>query len=189
MRLYASNYPEDVAALVLIDAFNTDVFPDEAPLGKTRPLYRLVNSFDWLGAGRLLVPLSINKTNDTELDLIRRRMISRSKTTRAIYAELAGQSNWHTVRDSMSHLGDLPVLIISRGNYPAEMNTYLENWKRGQKELEAISHTTRRVVAEGSGHDVQFDAPELIVRELRQTLEEIGRPAITDSAMEHRLLE
>ena len=173
-RLYASTYPKDVAALVLIDALNTDVFPDDARCGHVGPLFKALRYTSWIGTPRFAMPFLIDAP-DSELLRMRSKMLARSKTVHTVYSELASQTNWRTVRNSMKHLGHTPVLVISRGKYPSEPNHYEANWRKGQDALAtAVSHNSRHVVAKNCGHDIQFEDPDLIVREIRSLLETVS---------------
>ena len=43
VRLYASQHPDEVAGVVLVDAANHDVVPDDAPIGQASMLFHFLN--------------------------------------------------------------------------------------------------------------------------------------------------
>jgi|GEM_PF-6228136 len=158
-------YPEDVEALVLIDALNTDNYVEAPAISNVGPMYRLLNTLHPLGLHRFV--FASMYPGDQPEDVRHREMLSRSKTATTIYRELVGLKDWNSVRDSMAHLDETPVLVISAGNRN-EPGAAAELWKKGQESLEtSVSNDTRRVVAEDCGHNIQADAPDLIVDEIR----------------------
>jgi len=73
-----------------------------------------------------------------------------------------------------SSLDDMPLVVVSHGI--AETRTFLgapmtitdaasaeDTWQALQTELAALSSQGRRVVAEESGHSIQFDQPDLVI--------------------------
>ncbi len=55
VRLLASQHPEEVAGLVLVEALNTDVLPTNAPLNQVPIMFKLLNATAWCGTGGLAV--------------------------------------------------------------------------------------------------------------------------------------
>ena len=176
MRLYASKYPEDAEALILIDALNTDVVDEvdqnDEPSKNGLPWhFHVLNASHWLGPQRFFIGLMFE---GDEPEVVRRRqMLFRSRTTTAVYRELKSQRD-SSVREAMRHLGDIPVLIFSAGDRTKVRVTVNEQWLKGQEALVNISNNTRRFVVEGAGHNIQADAPEFLVREIRRFLEEMS---------------
>jgi len=73
-------------------------------------------------------------------------------------------------------LGDLPLVVISRGvRDPMNGEPTQPEWLEAQARLLALSTNSQSVVAERSGHMVQFDQPQIIVDAVRKMLEEARR--------------
>jgi pimeloyl-ACP methyl ester carboxylesterase len=75
----------------------------------------------------------------------------------------------------MGGLGDLPMTVISRGRAdvpagtPATEIAELETqWRALQDETARLSTTSRLIIAEGSGHYVQLERPDLVVAAVRE---------------------
>ena len=169
VRLYASTYPEDVEALVLIDALNTDEFTEAPPLSQPPLHFKLMNATHRLGTQRIFMRLLM--PDDTPKSIRHCEMLSRSKTATAIYRELVGLANWESVRESMRHLGDTPVVILSAGVREDPDSPRAKRWETGQAGLaNNVSSNARHVVAEESGHNIQSDAPNLVITEIRDLL-------------------
>lgn len=88
--------------------------------------------------------------------------IAEQQALQAIHAELAAAR--------MTSLGDLPLVVLSHGE-PMAMpglsdkvnQTYEQLWQDLQAELAALSSQGRLMVAEGSGHYIQLERPELVI--------------------------
>jgi hypothetical protein len=69
-------------------------------------------------------------------------------------------------------LGEVPLLVISRDvSFHADEQSprgrsQLPVWDREQEQEKALSHKSWRVVAERSGHMINNDRPDVIVREV-----------------------
>jgi pimeloyl-ACP methyl ester carboxylesterase len=61
---------------------------------------------------------------------------------------------------------DLPIVVVSSGRLPRER---IEEHRR----LAALSSSGRHVIAEQSGHWIQFDQPDLVVRTIAQVVREV----------------
>ena len=79
---------------------------------------RLFEFLDWtacLGTTRLSVPRFIAEpANDPSARDFRWAVLSRTKSAHAIHDELAGQSNWLSVRAAIKPLRNMKAVVISR---------------------------------------------------------------------------
>jgi pimeloyl-ACP methyl ester carboxylesterase len=70
-------------------------------------------------------------------------------------------------------LNDLPIIVISRGIPDAEDAAGLaeqEDRVHDHASVAAMSRNGRHMIAEGSGHHVQLEQPELLVRVIREVV-------------------
>ena len=76
-------------------------------------------------------------------------------------------------------LGDIPLVVIRHGRpvlplqgaiTPEVSQAYEQVWAQMQDELAALSPRGRVVVAEGSGHGVQVDRPDVVIAAIRDVL-------------------
>ena len=181
VRLFASLYPEETNALVLLDASHEDQF---TALKKTsiRKVSRVVSP---ARAYRPVVPVNLPETEKTIA----------TELAEKPWASIALRSEMHHFRDSMDQVRmtslapDLPVKIISRGKrvWPEnEDGDRLEaTWRALQEDLyqrlssptSALSHQ----FAMNSGHYVHLDEPRLVTRAIRKMVMEQRRLAALDS--------
>ena len=73
--------------------------------------------------------------------------------------------------------GALPILIFSHDDAKARAEKMpgdvLDAWNRMQQNLLNLSTRSRRIIAQGSGHYVQIDRPDLIEKEVPVFIEQI----------------
>lgn len=73
--------------------------------------------------------------------------------------------------------GSLPILIFSHDDAKARAEKMpgdvLDAWNRMQQNLLNLSTRSRRIIAQGSGHYVQIDRPDLIEKEVPVFIEQI----------------
>jgi pimeloyl-ACP methyl ester carboxylesterase len=68
-------------------------------------------------------------------------------------------------------LGDLPLVVISRA--PGRPDSLTVENAALQRDLVALSHRGRHVVATRAGHNVHLEEPEIVIREIRQTVDDV----------------
>jgi pimeloyl-ACP methyl ester carboxylesterase len=80
----------------------------------------------------------------------------------------------------ITSLGDVPLIVLSHGKtqpmpgLSAEVNReYEQTWQQLQSELTAQSTQGKHIVAEQSGHYIQFDQPELVIDAIREVVEAV----------------
>ena len=113
-----------------------------------------------------------------------------------IRAELEGREGLDleaTARELRNEapLGDLPLVVLSAAH--RGLPSWLDReqavrltraWRRGHEELAALSSRGRLVVAENSGHDIQYDEPDLVLAAIREVLAEASGGAWQDPTNE-----
>jgi pimeloyl-ACP methyl ester carboxylesterase len=171
VRLFASNYPNDVIGMVLVDSSHPDqaqkLHLSENPtahLNKWEPFLPLTRSLGilWLGLRTESRPSGFSSAQWNELLDQRDRTNSYRTLLREgeAWAESASQ-----VRAG-GDLGAKPLLVLT-GARDADAQ-WRSLWVDGlQANLVHLSSKGRHIVLENSGHGIQFDAPEEVVRALR----------------------
>jgi pimeloyl-ACP methyl ester carboxylesterase len=169
MRLFASQHPDEVVGLVLVDASHEDqVERLPAPPGWVMPLYR---AFTWttpFGSARLLGPrlMAVPDGLDEEAGARARAHSARGATLRTAFAELNTiDASLAQVRAARVHLGALPVVVITAGlpfNNDADAPEWVA-WLDMQRDMLSLSSVSHALVAERSGHMVPRAQPEIVV--------------------------
>jgi len=151
-RLYASTYPDEVAGLVLVDAFS-ERLRTHMPPARWAPYERSVL--------RPLPPL------DRYPDLERVDVDAAADEMRRAAADRP--------------LRPIPLVVLSKGSpfdlpsrTPGFTAAAVERaWREAQDELPELSPCARQVIAAASSHDVQLQQPLLVVGAVRQVVEAV----------------
>lgn len=73
-------------------------------------------------------------------------------------------------------LGSLPGIVVSRDFQPSRADALQESrWRDWQQDLSRIFSVSSSVTAEGSGHDIPNERPDVIVQAIRDLLARINR--------------
>jgi Predicted hydrolases or acyltransferases (alpha/beta hydrolase superfamily) len=155
-RLYCERYPDEVAALVLIDASHED----------QRERYLTV------------LPPQPNELPD--LAHLRHIWESRWADPRQNDEMIDNLANSALLRSCHS-LGNLPLVVLSRGRpmrdpakYPAGLIEEMERlWLQMQRELARLSSQSRHLIASKSGHLIHEDEPAAIVEVIQQMVVQV----------------
>ena len=186
VRQYAHTYPAGVAGIVLVDSAHEAQwlrFPQAVRnnLPSVLRQLRLVQAAASIGIGALKPSL---------MPLERRLPLEVAETARALKlsgndigtgaAELANLAGGRT--PPLVTLGDIPLIVLSQSHRdpetvpsgaaitPAVLQEYDQTQEQLQRELTALSTNGKRIVADGSGHYVQLDRPDLVIRALEELL-------------------
>jgi pimeloyl-ACP methyl ester carboxylesterase len=186
VRQYAHAYPAGVAGIVLVDsAHEAQWLRFPAAVRNNLPSVlrqlRLVQAAVSVGIGALKPSL---------LPLERRLPREAAETARALKvsghdfetgaAELENIATGQT--PPVTTLGNIPLIVLSHSHRdpetvppsaaitPAVLQDYDQTSDQLQRELTALSTHGKRIVAEGSGHYIQLDRPDLVIRVIEELL-------------------
>ena len=178
VRLYASQYSNDVAGLVLVDSANYDLAPDTAPIGQVPKLFHFLDGTAVLGTPRLWAPgLMKEPVNNPAARAHVLQLLTRTNSAHTVYDEMTGQTNWQTTRSALKHLGNKPLVVISRrieeADFAGEEGQQNRHWLEEQKALVNISNKSKRIVTESKSHFLQYHEPKLIVDSVREMVESV----------------
>ena len=154
LRLFAHQHPQAVAGLILLDASHPD---------------------QWLRDLQLLPPPA--PSEPAALTTARETLTAEWTDPFRNEEGMDIAASAVQVR-ATSHLGELPLIVITAGldtgeeGFPLEIARALEqNWLAMQKELAAISHNSTHIIATESDHSIQDCQPELVVDVIRQLVQ------------------
>jgi pimeloyl-ACP methyl ester carboxylesterase len=189
MRLYASQYPEDVVGLVLVDSSHEYQMTSEM-WNRTKMLswlYQVLRVVSQVGVLRVIgemnllpiledikresqkYPLAIQTLFDTFKSFCYRPDYWATASN-----ELANIKKSFEEVQSVISLGSLPLIVLSQGSKDSKMSDErFQQWAALQLDLTKLSSNSRRIVAESSGHLIPLDQPELVVSAVRQLIEKV----------------
>lgn len=202
VRLFAASHPSEVAGLVLVDPSHEDLGRDIGALDpeSDRRHWRYVEELSEclqaepreLVAGSKLFTLCVASPGPRYSDKINAVEIERGTQParmRAWISELTHvwSESADQVRRSPRNLGDIPIVVLTKepspptGTETPELRAAKNAvWLRLHAEIAAMSSRGRRLTVENSGHYIQLERPEVVVRAIREVLDATRvRPATT----------
>jgi pimeloyl-ACP methyl ester carboxylesterase len=177
-RLFASQHPNDVAGMVLIDARHESVdehlTPQQVAAEDTQQ-QRFQNMIKWMarfGLVRLLwapawprvLPGTQNLSPETRTTI--GVLQARPQQIDTALAEGRGRLESNTLLSSAAPLGDTPLVVLAS----AQNIDHLPFWKEAQQIMTGLSSNSRLIVVP-SGHYVHFEQPALVVESIRQVVD------------------
>ena len=195
VRTFARLYPDHVAGIVMIDAVEEGYTFDQWGLKAAAEVRAREIRLAWaarLGLMRLSVMLFPDRFDPvrgvppeacgemTALHLRASRHTARADEMAAYDAIPQAMRRPH----GLGLLGDVPLVVISRGaRDPVTGEPTQPEWSEAQARLATLSTDSRRVVAENSGHMIQFNEPQIIIDVVRMLWEETQRRAGSQRTM------
>jgi pimeloyl-ACP methyl ester carboxylesterase len=174
VRVYAHDYPEEVAGLVLVDPQNLSVSKVATPTTAPKPGgFSLPALMARIGLARLLAgPLgSIQNLPEGDKQAYTAYSVT-SRGAQTLTDELIGMSEGGAQARAVTTLGALPLIVLSRGkDMDAESAASQERYLQ-------LSTDSQHLIADQSGHRVMIEQPEAAVAAIvnmvelvRQTLQ------------------
>jgi pimeloyl-ACP methyl ester carboxylesterase len=161
VRLYAATYPDEVAGLVLVDAW-------------FEGLQTMLTSEQWAAYVRyvsIVPPLMADYEGYETLDFA---AASETMATAAVAQPLPALPLVVVV-----HEQPFGIPTSELGFAPEALETA---WRTAQEQLAALVPTGRFVIAEESAHYVQLQQPELVTTAVRQVVDAVRDPPAWDTA-------
>ena len=172
VRVFASLYRPEVAGMVLVDSTHPDLY-DRLPKLKqaTTDWCKTLKRQEWemfFGIPRFLHSCGNGHADSVAM---RRTIECRESYFRETHAECVSimDESANEVRATGS-LGDLPLVVLMED---PDKNTkeFLSVFEQGQMELSHLSRNGKRVIAKGSGHQIQLERPDLVIQAVREVVE------------------
>ncbi len=176
VRLYASLYRDQVAAMVLVDASH----PDQE--NRFPPAMKDMRG-TWLRETEFLeftMPFGIPRLLDLcDPDPVIRAAECNFHTTRAAVAEMKAFSESAAQTAATGPFGDLPLAVLSHdpdkpsSDLPADLAKPTNDaWEKMQEELARLSTRGTQEIAKNSSHYIQLDRPEIVIAAVRKVVDE-----------------
>lgn len=177
MRLFALQYPDEVAGIVLVDSAH-ELQGRRLPFLKDSA-DRFISQFRTLSAMSSfgLMALSPETIPNRGLpDGAYKQYQAVLATTKYFDGAIAESSAFYSnTGNAPESLGNLPLIVLSHGLpdqslglTEAQQKQFEQEWTIMQKELLGLSSNSKQVIAEQSGHYIQLDQPELVIAAIRE---------------------
>jgi pimeloyl-ACP methyl ester carboxylesterase len=171
VRVYAQDYPDEVAGLVFIDPQNLSVSEEVVPKPAPKPgQTSLPALMARIGLARALAgPLgSIQNLPDGDKQAYTAYAVT-SRTAQALTDEFIGMSEGGAQARAVTTLGALPLIVLSRGkDMDAESAA-------SQARYLKLSTNNQHLIADQSGHRIMIDQPDAAVAAILKMVEQLRR--------------
>jgi pimeloyl-ACP methyl ester carboxylesterase len=145
VRVYAHDYPAEVAGVVLIEAQKLPTDVNATPPQTPKPGGI---SLPWLMARIGLVRLLAGPLGATSVT---------PRSVQTVLDEAVGMSEGVAQAKAVTTLGDLPLIVLSRGK------DQTADWTASQAGFLELSSHSQQLFAYKSGHSIQVEQPEAAV--------------------------
>lgn len=200
VRAFEAEFPEDVVGMVLVDSSHENQiqrFPPEmvelsemqltsfrmcmvtAPIG-------FVRAFKLMDVAVESLPVKEEEKAPLLAEMNRTGFCGAAMREMEMFSAFSSQPR------ELKSLGDLPLIVLSAAQdaqkmydqLPAAFQAQLtvemleeqvEAWDRMQAELTALSTRGRRIVVTESGHNIQLEAPQVVIDAIREVFEQAVR--------------
>jgi len=200
VRLYTSTYPKDVVGMVLVEAGADNpwrLLPDgkqvrasELATGRPIPAVKISNplriadippgALSQMKAG---AEKDVKRANEpprdklpTDAQHMRTWALARVEHVAAAVNQFGDEELAGLRAERMKSeypLGDLPLIVLTRGlseKDGPDGEAFAEEHRRDHTAIAAMSRQGKLIVATRSGHHVQLDEPELVIKAIRDVL-------------------
>lgn len=180
VQLYASQYPDEVAGLVLVDPTPAQAMLHFSPEQQRRVLpnlgqFRLLQIMEFLGLLRILPlfndPVLATLPTTTQAQIRAHRLQSGAMATLAAEAESIETSIQQTAAATPLS-ADRPLFVVWH-DIPAEPVELEAPARAAITALVQQSANGKLVVAEKSGHLIPFERPDVVIEAIRQVVEAV----------------
>jgi pimeloyl-ACP methyl ester carboxylesterase len=187
MQLYASQYPHEVAGMVLVDSSHEQQFSrqDMAQIPSFLPL--LIKALTPFGVARVVNTLAAPAPNlPPDMKTERAAIYSHTRSMYAAADEMSAiPVSAQQLRAAPMQMGDKPLLVLTRGmkesspfSSPEEADRMEQAWRELQADLASRSSNGKQIIAERSGHFIQFYQPELVIDAIHQVVAAARQPRV-----------
>jgi len=176
VRVYAHTYPDEVVGMVLVDSMHEEQY--ERLPGSKNSIPVQVRQFRMLGAlsstGFMALAPQMIPNQGFPDDVFAQYKVVWATTGHlsAAAAEINAmlESTAEVRALQITSFENLPLSVLSQGIYTpsptlseAENQQFRDEWQAMQSELAPLSSNSEQTIAEQSGHDIQFDQPDLVI--------------------------
>ncbi len=185
VRLFAHDYPEQVGGVILVDTRPEKFFSIPAIQQQLRSSLGLARVIAFLGEFGLSRPfiatmpdkmipsagVPLYKSHPGSYEIV-----FQHKLWYAAYAEAEAMETSDVQVAAIGSMGNTPLIVIRHGKPmfstlpPQEAEDVEQKWQAFQEEIARQSSIGRIIVAEASGHSIQFEQPAIIVEAVQQLL-------------------
>ena len=160
-RLFAARHPELVAGLVWLDSSHPAEALQPDPPGAHGPVTN---------------PVAQGAIRDSDIDDDEAAGAYLNTRRKALFTQMDELSNFSASARQVLEAGkipDVPLVVVTRDRAQGQSEADAARWRRRQQELALLSPQGVLWTAEGSGHEIHRDRPDVVVKAVRRVVDEV----------------
>jgi len=167
-RLFAEQFPDDVAGIVLVDSSHPQMLSERNTEPEIRRLRRVAR-FKRIGFLRLLLPRMMYRANHLPGDSRKRYLAFNLLDSNNVIHEA-----WPMFEDgvALSEAVNVPLTVVSRA--PTEEISSERLWHEYQQKLVELSPDAKHLISEKGSHYIALADPHLVINAIKDMLEGQG---------------
>jgi pimeloyl-ACP methyl ester carboxylesterase len=171
VRIYASQHPDQVAGMVLVDARAAELGPALAArkgsAARQSMLYAIGARFGFL---RLAARAIMSSAGMDALTDYPAALSWGAKHQAAVFAEGRYMEESDAQVRAAGGLDDMPLIVIEH-DLPLMGEAEEREWRHQLAAMATLSTRGRKIVADGSGHNIMVDRPDVVIDAIREVVE------------------
>jgi pimeloyl-ACP methyl ester carboxylesterase len=170
-QLYASLFPDEVAGLVLVDSSHENQFSRKELPGYSAAYSLLIKLLAPVGVGRIIAGL--RQPSENISPALANELAAIYSHTGHLFSVADEFSNipksMDDLRANPMRLGAKPLIVLTHGK-AQDTESAESAWRELQSDLAKRSSSGKQIIAQNSGHYIQFDEPRLVIDAIREAL-------------------
>jgi pimeloyl-ACP methyl ester carboxylesterase len=163
VRVFASEYGDRVAGLVLVDASHEDQEHDAPAIAPIVPFLSSIGALRLVGISFGLPPASLPPSVREFAEATRFRAAGHRAAADEIVHVRESAAEVRATRRKLN----IPVVVVSAGRGADT------EWRNLQRDQVSLSERGCQIIAEQSGHVVGIDQPQVVVDAVRSVVDEV----------------
>lgn len=169
-RRYAKQYPGDVVGMVLVDATPTTyLYGPGAAEARQEIIGKIAQGLKAAKPGVPVVPMPA----DTDANIVIAFLPEVLETVMHDYQAIDRVPEALRSAKGYGTLGDMPLVVIRRGDPATPPSEEDLQWREMQASMASLSTRSELVVAEGAGHVIPYEAPQVVADAVERVLSQI----------------
>ena len=168
VQLYASQFPEEVAGMVLVDSAHPDLARRPGHLDRMGGVALRLRLLAPLGIARLIIeaPAGSPDSRPNSVRAMEKELLATTRSFRTMASELAGlRESLNQAAEARPRLGRKPLFVLTEGQ------RRIEFWHAMQEQFTELSDSSEWQVVNGAGHFIHQDEPDIVVDAVRRVVE------------------
>jgi pimeloyl-ACP methyl ester carboxylesterase len=170
VRLFTSQYPSEVAGVVLVDASpESEIFAPGNAEARRDLINRITEGLKNAQPGIPMVPMSAGTAPDVMMAFTPEIFQTVKQEYQAIDLVPASMQR----ENGYGFLGNRPLAVIYRGRMANPSTADDQRWREAQEKFTTLSSRSHLFIAEQSGHAIPYEQPTIVAEAIQWVLQQL----------------